>query len=463
MNGALSVCRSPDCIPLLLVAEATFGDWLDQQAEPLRRWLRTTGFQAKPGNFSLVAGPDGALQQVIVGIGHEDDLWALGDLPTRLPEGEYALDGPAELPQRERLALGWALGAYQFARYKTPKRTMARLALEPDWDTARLERHVAAMTLTRDLINTPAEAMMPEHLAEVAQALAEEFQADLSQWLGDELLAHDFPLIHAVGRASVHPPRLLDLRWGDPSHPAITLVGKGVCFDSGGLDLKSASGMRLMKKDMGGAAIALGLARLVMSSGLPIRLRVLIPAVENAVAGNAFRPGDVFRARQGRTIEIHNTDAEGRLILADALAEASTEPLAALVDFATLTGAARVAVGTELPALFCNNDALADGLLAAAQREQDPCWRLPLHRPYRDMLNSKVADLANASDSSYAGAITAALFLQEFVAETLPWAHFDLMAWNVKSQPGRPEGGEAMALRTVFGWLEHTYGGSDRT
>lgn len=459
MNHPLSVQRGSGGIPLTLVTEATFPAWLEQQEERLGRWLRATDFQAKPGGFSLVPGADGALERVIVAIRQPDDLWALGDLPAQLPEGDYRLEGIADHRQQERLALGWALGAYQFIRYKTPKRAMARLALESGLSLARLERQIAAISLTRDLINTPAEAMMPEHLAEATQALGREFQAQVAQWIGDQLLTGDFPLIHAVGRASTHPPRLLDLRWGDPSHPAITLVGKGVCFDSGGLDLKTASAMRLMKKDMGGAAIALGLARLVMSSGLPVRLRVLLPAVENAVAGNAFRPGDVLRARQGRTVEIHNTDAEGRLILADALAEASAEPLAALLDFATLTGAARVALGTALPALFCNDDALATGLLAAAEREQDPCWRLPLHQPYRELLNSKIADLANASESSYAGAITAALFLQEFVADGIPWGHFDLMAWNLKSQPGRPEGGEAMALRAVFGWLEQRYGG----
>ena len=300
---------------------------------------------------------------------------------------------------------------------------------------------------------------MPEQLATATQALGQAFGASVDQLIGDELLAQNYPLIHAVGRASAHPPRLLDLRWGDPGHPKITLIGKGVCFDSGGLDLKPSSAMRLMKKDMGGAATALGLARLIMSSGLPVRLRVLVAAVENAVAGNAFRPGDVLRSRRGLTVEIHNTDAEGRLVLCDALAEASDERPELMIDFATLTGAARVALGTDMPALFCNDDELANGLLTAAAQEQDPFWRLPLHRPYRDMLDSKIADLANASESSYAGAITAALFLQEFVPTDLPWVHFDLMAWNLKTQPGRPEGGEAMGLRALFAWLEQRYGG----
>ena len=458
MNNGLLPSRTPGCIPLIPVPECEFNAWLERQDESLRRWLAATGFRAKPGSFNLIAGADGQLQKVVAGIASADDLWALGGLPAGLPEGNYALDTAVEPRQRERLTLGWALGAYQFTRYKAPKRAMARLALDPAGDAGCIQRQVEAVALARDLINTPAEEMMPEHLAEAIQALGREFGATVEQIVGDDLLARNFPAIHAVGRASAHPPRLLDLRWGDPAHPRITLVGKGVCFDSGGLDLKPASAMRLMKKDMGGAATALGLARLIMSNGLPVRLRVLIAAVENAVAGNAFRPGDILHSRQGLTIEIHNTDAEGRLILCDALAEAGSEQPAVLLDFATLTGAARVALGTAMPALFCNDETLAAGLLAAAEREQDPFWRLPLHQPYREMLDSKIADIANASESSYAGAITAALFLKEFVAPGIPWAHFDLMAWNLKTQPGRPEGGEAMALRAVFGWLGERYG-----
>ena len=454
MNNGLLPSRTPGCIPLVPVADSEFDAWLERQDESLRRWLATTGFKAKPGSFNLIPGSDGQLQKVAAGITNADDLWALGGLPAGLPEGDYALDTAVEPRQRERLTLGWALGAYQFTRYKAPKRAMARLALDPACDAGRIQRQIEAVALARDLINTPAEDMMPEHLAGAAQALGGEFGATVEQIVGDELLTCNFPVIHAVGRASAHPPRLLDLRWGDPAYPRVTLVGKGVCFDSGGLDLKPASAMRLMKKDMGGAATALGLARLIMSSGLPVRLRTLIAAVDNAVAGNAFRPGDVVRSRQGLTIEIHNTDAEGRLILCDALAEAGSEQPAVLLDFATLTGAARVALGTEVPALFCNDETLAAGLLAAAEREQDPFWRLPLHQPYRELLDSKIADIANASESSYAGAITAALFLKEFVPAGIPWAHFDLMAWNLKTQPGRPEGGEAMALRAVFGWLE---------
>ncbi len=460
MNHGLLSSRTPGCIPMILVIESEFPTWLERQDELLRRWLTVTSFKAKSGQFSLVPGADGQLRAVVVSISRADDLWALGSLPATLPESDYVLDAAAfELQSLERLTLGWALGAYRFTCYKTPKRAMARLALDPACDAGRIQRQVEAVTLVRDLINTPAEDLMPEHLAEAVQTLAEDFGATFEQTVGEELLARNFPVIHAVGRASAHPPRLLDLRWGDPAHPRVTLIGKGVCFDSGGLDLKPSNAMRLMKKDMGGAATALGLARLIMSAGLPIRLRVLVAAVDNAIAGNAFRPGDVIRSRQGLTIEIHNTDAEGRLILCDALTEAGTEQPEVMIDFATLTGAARVALGTEVPALFCNDEALAADLLAAAEREQDPCWRLPLHQPYREMLNSKIADIVNASDSSYAGAITAALFLKEFVPAGTPWAHFDLMAWNLKTQPGRPEGGEAMGMRAVFGWLEKRYTG----
>ena len=459
MNNGLLPSRTPGCIPIVPVVESQFSAWLERRDESLRRWLTATGFKAKPGGFNLVPGADGQLRAVVAGIRNPDDLWALGGLPLALPEGDYVFDAPLEPRQLERLTLGWALGSYQFARYRETKRATARMALDPACGAERIHRQAEAVRWVRDLINIPAEDMMPEHLAEAMRTLAQEFEATFGQIVGDELLARNFPLIHAVGRASSHPPRLLDLRWGSPTDPKVTLLGKGVCFDSGGLDLKPSSAMRLMKKDMGGAATALGLARLIMSNGLPLRLRVLVAAVENAVAGNSFRPGDVIRSRSGPTIEIHNTDAEGRLILCDALAEAGSERPDLLIDFATLTGAARVALGTEVPALFCNDDALAAGLLAAAEREQDPFWRLPLHQPYREMLDSRIADLANATESSYAGAITAALFLKEFVPAGIPWAHFDLMAWNLKTQPGRPEGGEAMALRAVFGWLEQQYGG----
>ena len=459
MNDGLLLEPPSDCTPLIPVPENQAEHWLPEQDSRVRAWLTATGFNMKPGHFSLIPSTDGRLQAVIAWIKSADDLWALGNLSDMLPAGDYALHAAFTAKQLERLTLGWALGAYRFTRYKETKRAGARLALNPACDANRISRQLAAITLVRDLINTPAEDMMPAQLAEAAATLAQRFGASIEQIVGDDLLVSHYPLIHAVGRASVHAPRLLDLRWGDPQHPKITLVGKGVCFDSGGLDLKPASAMRLMKKDMGGAATALGLAHLIMDAGVPVRLRGLLAAVDNAVSGNACRPGDVLRSRRGSTIEVHNTDAEGRLILCDALTEASSEQPEVLLDFATLTGAARVALGTEIPAMFCNDEALACGLLAAAAQEQDPIWRLPFHQAYRDLLDSKIADIANPSEASSAGAITAALFLKEFVDDSIPWAHFDLMAWNLKTQPGRPEGGEAMAMRAAFAWLEQRYSG----
>jgi len=459
MTDCLLASRPEHSTPVMLVAEGAFKPWLEQQPEATNSWIAATGFQAKPGSVCLTPDNSQRLGRVLAGVESLDDPWACAGLPAALPAGCYHLDVPASPELMARLTLGWGLGAYQFTRYKPSKQTMATLAADPACDLASVRQHLQAITLVRDLINTPAADMMPEQLAEAALTLGQEFGARVEQVVGDELRRQNFPLIHAVGRASQHPPRLVDLRWGEEAHPRLTLVGKGVCFDSGGLDLKPADAMRLMKKDMGGAAHALGLARLIMSTGLPLRLRVLVAAVENAVAGNALRPGDIIRSRQGLTIEIDNTDAEGRLILGDAIAEAGAEQPALLIDFATLTGAARIALGAEVPALFSNTDELAAGLLAAAERERDPIWRLPLHKPYREMLDSRVADLVNSASSRYAGAITAALFLQEFVPAGLPWAHLDLMAWNTKSRPGRPEGGETMGLRAVYAYLKRRFSG----
>ena len=452
MHDGLLEQRPDGAVPLILIVENEFETWLASQDQATQRWVNSCGFQAKPGSNCLVPNADHALASVLLGI-RADDIWALGALPASLPAGSYYLASEPEPERLERLGLGWALGAYQFSRYKERPALAASLALPASCDLAHIRRLAAATSLVRDLINTPAEDMMPEHLAAAAEQLAQKYAASFEQIIGDELLAQNYPTIHAVGRASAHPPRLLDLRWGDPAHPKLTLVGKGVCFDSGGLDIKPASGMRLMKKDMGGAAHVLGLAHAIMDAGLPVRLRVLVPAVENAISGNAFRPGDVIRTRQGLSVEIDNTDAEGRLVLCDALSEAATESPELLIDFATLTGAARVAVGTDMPAYFCTDRQLAASLLEQAEREQDPIWQLPLHQPYRELLDSKIADLVNSSSGGYAGAITAALFLQEFVPAGLAWTHFDLMAWNTRSRPGRPEGGEAMGLRAVYAYL----------
>jgi leucyl aminopeptidase len=462
MNDSLLLSHVPVCIPLILIPESESSTWLEQQDASLLNWLTNTGFEMKAGNFILIPGSNGSTRSVVICIKNIKDIWTLGRLPAELPSGNYELTAIESSQILESLTVGWALGAYQFTRYKKPRQQgKPRLLIHPACDSQRIQRYIKAVTLVRDLINTPASDMMPEHLAEIIISLSREFGAAVNQIIGDDLLLYNYPVIHAVGRASAHLPQLIDLHWGNPAHPKVTVVGKGVCFDSGGLNLKTAHSMRLMKKDMGGAATAIGLSQLIMSSNLPVQLRLLIAAVENAVSSNACRPGDVLCSRQGLTIEVQNTDAEGRLILCDALTEASSAQPEFLFDFATLTSAARIALGTDVSAMFCNDEALASGLLAAAEREQEPIWRLPLHQSYKEMLKSKIADISNATESPYAGAITAALFLQEFVPNEIPWAHFDLMSWNLKTQPGRPEGGEAMAMRSVFSWLEKQYGQSE--
>jgi leucyl aminopeptidase len=450
--------RSPHAIPIIPVDENNLQPWCAQQTRAWQRWLASTGFTGKPGSFCLLPDDQQNLAAVVAGVGQTLDPWVLAGLPEKLPAGSYFIDAGWSRADQELAALGWALACYRFSRYKENPPAGTALALT-NADLPAVLNQAAAIALVRDLINTAAEDMMPEQLAVAAQTLGREFNAEVKQVIGEELLSRNYPTIHTVGRASVHAPRLIELNWGTANrhHPQLTLVGKGVCFDSGGLDLKPASGMRLMKKDMGGAAHALGLARMIMGSGLPVRLRVLIAAVENAVSGNAFRPGDVIRSRKGLTIEIDNTDAEGRLILCDALTDGAAANPDLMIDFATLTGAARVAMGPEVPAFFSNDDDVALELMTAAKAEHDPIWRLPLHKPYRQMLDSKVADIVNSASTPFAGSITAALFLQEFVPDHIPWVHFDLMAWNIRSQPGRPEGGEAMGLRAVFHYLQQRF------
>jgi leucyl aminopeptidase len=448
--------------PLAALPKDRLPGWLGTAPEYQRNWLRTTGFSAEPGKFALVPGEDGRLARVLVGVDAEaaagSGIWALAGLPAALPEGSYRLEAAPDGTDPTRLALGWALATYAFTRYHAKPASGAALVWPDGADRGRVSRLAAAVFLARDLVNTPAGDLGPEELAAAAVQVAEAAGACHRTIVGDELLAENYPTIHAVGRASTRPPRLVDITWGDPAAPKVTLVGKGVCFDSGGLDLKTASGMRLMKKDMAGAAIMLSLAQAIMDAGLGVRLRVLLPLVENSVSGNAMRPMDIVRTRKGLTVEIGNTDAEGRLILCDALAEAADEKPALLVDIATLTGAARVALGPELAALFCNDEPLAAGLLEAAAAEDDPMWRMPLWRPYRKMLDSKTADLNNVSESPHAGAVTAALYLQEFVPADVAWAHLDAMAWNPQSRPGRPEGAEATTLRALYAHLTTRFG-----
>jgi len=448
--------------PILLLTKSELPGWLKGANAAVRRWARGNGFAAKPGEICVLPGRDGAPSRVLVGaLGNQgpEDFWHVAGLPLRLPEGSYRLESEPQAGPATRFATAWGIGSYAFDRYRKAPRPPAHLVWPRQADRAAVERACRANDLVRDLINTPAEDMGPPELAAAAERLARELRMEANVIVGDALLKKGFPLVHAVGRASARAPRLIELRWGRAEHPMLAVLGKGVCFDTGGLDLKNDAGMKLMKKDMGGAAHALGLARMIVEAKLPVRLRVLVPAVENSVSGNSLRPLDVLRSRKGLTVEIGNTDAEGRLILADALTAASEEKPELIVDFATLTGAARVALGPDLPSLFCNDDGLANELLRYAESEADPFWRMPLWRPYRARLDSRVADLNNVSDGPFAGAVTAALFMQEFVGAGIPWAHFDIYAWSPSTRPGRPEGAETQTLRAVFAALAQRFGG----
>jgi len=445
--------------PIYLLLENNFDSWLEEQPPRTKAWVSANDFAGK-GTLTL---PDsnGKLETVLHIISDTTSFFVAGDLPQSLPKGNYVLDtsrlGEDAPELAQRFAISWGLASYRFDRYKTDDRELPCLCIDDRQNRKYIEDVVSAISLTRDLINTPASDMMPEDMAQTMEQLAEQHGATLKQIIGDELLEQNYPMVHAVGRASCHAPRFLDLAWGDPDAPKVTLVGKGVCFDSGGLNLKPGNFMRQMKKDMGGAAHVLGLAHLIMAQNLPVRLRVLVPAVENAVSANAFRPGDVLNSRKGLTVEIDNTDAEGRLVLCDALAEADTESPDLLIDFATLTGACRVALGTELPGFFCNDDELAHTLFSAANTVNDPVWQLPLHAPYQDLLKSEVADTVNCSSGGFGGAITAALYLQLFIDRKTPWIHFDVMAWNNRKLPGRPLGGEAFGVRAVFQLLQSRF------
>jgi leucyl aminopeptidase len=459
---AFSLIDDPaGAVPVVAIAKSVLAAWRESAPAAERDWAAATGFSGEAGKLALLPDREGRLGRVLVGVAEgEAAMWGFAGLPDSLPAGRYRVEALPAGGDPSRIALGWALGTYAFDRYRNKKKETG--AVELAWpkgaDRGLVERLAGAVCLARDLINTPASDLGPTELADAAVKVAESVGARHRVVIGDALLDENYPTIHAVGRASTRGPRLVDIVWGDEAAPKVTLVGKGVCFDSGGLDLKTAAGMKMMKKDMGGAAIVLGLAQAIMAARLPVRLRVLLPIVENAVSGNAMRPLDIVRTRKGLTVEIGNTDAEGRLILCDALAEASSESPALLVDLATLTGAARVALGPELPALFCNDDAVAAALAAAGAAEDDPLWRMPLWRPYRRLLDSKVADLNNVSDGPHAGAITAALYLQEFVEPGIPWAHIDVMAWNARSRPGRPEGAEAQTLRALYAHISQQFG-----
>jgi len=433
---------------------------LENRREAESNWIKATGFEAKSGTICPLSGENGAPSKILVGVGDRlpqpDDIWWLSEVYEKLPKNRYEIiNAPSDAILRSG-AIGWALAAYKFDRYLSDKNEkISKLALPKAIDLDGVIREATSVALVRDLVNTPTDDLGPAELQDAAEALAEEFGASCSTIVGDDLLDENFPAIHAVGRAAAlgREPRLIDLIWGEDTAPRVTLVGKGVCFDTGGLDIKTGGSMRLMKKDMGGAANALGLARLIMTAGLKVRLRLLIPAVENAIAGNSYRPGDVVATRKGFSVEIGNTDAEGRVVLCDALALACEETPDYLFDFATLTGAARVALGPDLPATFSNDDTLWTALETAAKHVGDPLWRLPLWAPYDEGLASPIADICNIGDSPMGGSITAALYLQRFVDEGIKWVHVDLYAWNPKARPGRPKGGEAQAIRAVYAAL----------
>jgi len=446
-------------IPIIFATKSTWEAIRADLPEPARQFAAASGFSAKPGSCLTLPTAEGRIGQVLFGLEDENgksrDPFRAGALPGLLPAGVYRF---ANAPHDPRLAtLAFALGCYRFGRYRMADALDVRLVPPEGVDTADIARMADAAVLARDLINTPANDMGPAELADAAKHVAARHGARFSCIVGEELVRANFPLVHAVGMASTRAPRLIDFSWGDPAHPKVTLVGKGVCFDTGGLDIKPSSGMLTMKKDMGGAANVLALAQMVMDAELRVRLRVLIPAVENAVAGNAFRPLDIIPSRKGITVEIGNTDAEGRLVLADALALADEEKPDLLIDMGTLTGAARVALGPDLPPFYTQDEALAADVVRFAKQENDPLWRMPLWPPYDSWLDSKTATITNAPSGTFAGSITCALFLQRFVEHAKSWLHFDIYAWTPSAKPGRPEGGECQAARAVYKLLSERY------
>jgi leucyl aminopeptidase len=452
--------QSATTVPINFVNAATWRDLRTSLDSRAGAFADAAGFEPQPGRHLLLPAPDGGLAGVLFALEAPDepnrDLFWPGALPGLLPAGAYRF---ANAPHDSKLAaLAFALGRYRFTRYRKQEAKETTLELPGNVDGDELSRIVDGVFIARDLINTPANDMGPPELEEAARTLASRHGAQARSIVGDDLISENFPLVHAVGRAAARAPRLIDLTWGDPNDPKVTLIGKGVCFDTGGLDIKPESGMLNMKKDMGGAACMLALAHMLMDRGTRLRLRVLIPAVENAISGSAFRPRDVYRSRKGLTVEIGNTDAEGRLILADAIALADEERPDLIADMATLTGAARVALGTEIPPFYTDDEVLASDLARCATSESDPLWRMPLWRPYDQLLDSKVADVNNISSSNFGGSVTAALFLRRFVAAAKAWLHCDIYAWNQTTKPGRPEGAECQAARALYALLVSRYG-----
>jgi leucyl aminopeptidase len=429
-------------------------DWLGSAPEGQRRWVEASGFDASTGSHLLVPGEDG-IACVLAGREPGDRLWSLAHLPSVLPEGDYRLASDFSDEEARRAAVGWGLGCYRFDRYKDIPRPKARLVL-PDSDANEIRTLVEASAFVRDLVNTPAIDLGPSDLAEVARELAEAHNAAFEK-IDGERLEKEFPAIHVVGQAASRPPCLIRMQWGDPDDPPLALVGKGVIFDSGGLNIKPGAGMVLMKKDMGGAAHVLGLARVIMSLGLKVNLRVYVPAVENAIAGNAYRPSDIIRTRNGTSVEIGNTDAEGRVVLSDALTLASEEGAERIIDFATLTGAARIALGEDLPPIYGRDTGSVRAIQDLSFEHEDPLWHMPLFEPYRKLIQPAIADISNTGTSKFGGSLTAALFLDHFVDPGIDWYHLDIYAWNLGDRPGRPAGGECQGLRAMWRWLRERY------
>ncbi len=448
-------------IPIHALSTADFKDWFETLDPSWSKWVVAHDFKAAKGEILNLSAQNGELTAVVVGLGDSDhcpleDIWCLAPAASKLPGGSYRLTGDHD---PKLTALGWALAQYKFDRYQKEKNTRkAILCLKNKAVLKEANAILGGITLVRDLVNTPTCDMGPSQLSVVMRELAGQYGGTFTETVGDDLLTMGYNSIHTVGRAATNRPRLLDMTWGRKDAPRLTLVGKGVCFDTGGLDLKPSSGMRLMKKDMGGAAHVLGLAQIIMETKLDVRLRLLIPAVENNISGDAFRPGDIIRTYKGTTVEVDNTDAEGRLILCDALTLASEDNPDLILDFATLTGAARVAMGPAIVPFFTDGDQVARDLTSCSEKENDPVWRMPLYAPYTPQLKSSCADLNNMGSSPYGGAIMAALFLKHFVKTPEKWVHFDVFAWNLNDQPGRPKGGEAMGIRTVFAYLKSNFG-----
>jgi len=451
---AFAATGSPSAKIYLMTTEA----WQNPPAEipaSLIAIAKARGFTGAAGNSAMTANSDGALEHIMYGIGDGRNKLITAGLSAMLPAGDYSIALDTGLGDMSYVAAGWADGAYRFDRYLKDKAKPPRLVLGDTPEAHALDREAVAIMRLRDLVNTPAEDMGPADIQGTISDLAERYGAILETVVGDALLAQNYPMVHAVGRAGPQEPRIMELSWGDESHPEVAIVGKGVSFDTGGLNLKTGGYMRIMKKDMGGAAHAIALAELVMGANLPVRLKLYVPAVENSISGTAFRPGDVLSSRKGLSVEIDNTDAEGRLILGDALTRASESDPELLIDFATLTGAARVALGPDLAPYYTDDETLAAGIAKGAETSGDPAWRMPLWTPYKSMLNSPIADLVNSASGGQAGSITAAIFLQQFV-DAKSWAHLDVWAWR-NGKYGRPDGGAACGLRAMWAMLEAKY------